>query len=122
MQRKNSKQDVINVYSFQKKSQICIPRVSNISFHMRCSSCFKQNRRIKYLNSIGENSKQPNLLYKHRKYQSVSGTNKCKCNDSLVPRGGRVQSCAIQNFMPRMVGTSFMLVTLTRLNVSEPKH
>ena len=37
-------------------------------------------------------------------FQSVSGRNKCKCDDSLMPRGGREQSCAIQNFMPRMVG------------------
>ena len=36
-------------------------------------------------------------------YQSVLGRNKSKCHDSLMPRGGRLRSCAIQNFMPHMV-------------------
>ena len=32
--------------------------------------------------------------------QSVSRRNKCKCDDSLMPREGHMWSCAIQNFMP----------------------
>ena len=41
--------------------------------------------------------------------QSVLGRNKCKCNDLLMPSRGHVRSCAIQNFMPRMVGWNVCL-------------
>ena len=41
--------------------------------------------------------------------QSVLGRNKCKCDDLLMPSRGHVRSCAIQNFMPRMVGWNVCL-------------
>ena len=50
---------------------------------------------------------------------SFFGRNKCMCSSSHALRYGCVQS---KNFLPRMMGTPFVLVALTRLNVSEPKQ
>ena len=54
--------------------------------------------------------------------QSVLGRNKCMCSSSfmcyVMDACDRVQSIII---LPPMVGTSFMLVALTRLNVSDLK-
>ena len=53
--------------------------------------------------------------------QSVSGRNKCMWSSSPTLYYGHVQSCVIQNSFASL-GTSFVIVVLTRLNVSEPKY
>ena len=55
-------------------------------------------------------------------YQSVLRRNKCVCSGSHALFYGCVRSCAIHNSFASHDGMSFMLVVLTRLIVSEPKH
>ena len=57
-----------------------------------------------------------------RIYQSVLRRNKCVCSGLHALCYGCVWSCAIHNFFASHDGMSFMLVVLTRLIVSEPKH
>ena len=54
--------------------------------------------------------------------QSVSGRNKYMCSSSCALCYGLVGLCAIYSFLPCMVEKSFVLVALTRLNVTEPEH
>ena len=63
--------------------------------------------------------------------QSVSGKNECMCSSSQGLCYGHMRLCAIHNSFTLygdvspgdvMVGISFVLVVLTRLDVSEPKQ
>ena len=54
--------------------------------------------------------------------QSVSGRNKCMCSSSHVLCYKCVWSCVIHNSFASYGGTSFVLVALTRVNVSESEH
>ena len=54
--------------------------------------------------------------------QSVSGRNKCVCSSSHALCYRHVRSCEIHNSFASYDGTSFVLVVLAGLIVSEPKH
>ena len=54
--------------------------------------------------------------------QYVLGKNNCVCSSWHVLCYGCMQLCAIQNSFATYDGTSFVLVVLTRLIVSEPKY
>ena len=54
--------------------------------------------------------------------QSVSGRNKCVCSSSHALCYRCLRSCEIHNSFASYDGTSFVLVALAGLIVSEPKH
>ena len=62
------------------------------------------------------------LLSTQSVIQSVSVRNKCVCSSLHMLCYGHVRSCVIHNSFATYDGTSFVLVALTRLIVSEPKY
>ena len=75
----------------------------------------------KQRSALTEQKKITSFSQRNIKYNIVLGRNKCMCGSSHLLCYGCMQSFVIHNSFGYMVGSSFVLVRLRRLNISEPE-